>query len=75
MYCINGKVSKNQFIFQLCIYINYFSKTSFYFKMAAVNVICFMELTNERRFIRIVYVVVWLSYKENDYGYFHNLEK
>ena len=43
--------------------------------MAAVNVICFMELTNERRFIRIVYVVVWLSYKENDYGYFHNLEK
>ena len=51
------------------------SKTSFYFKMVVVNVICFMGLTNERWFIRIVYVVVWLSHKENDYGYFHNLEK
>ena len=38
MYYINGNVSKNQFTFQLCRYINYFSKTSFYFKMAAVNV-------------------------------------
>ena len=38
MYYINGKVSQNQFTFQLCIYINYFSKTSFYFKMVAVNV-------------------------------------
>ena len=37
MYYINGKVSQNQFTFQLCIY-NYFSKTSFYFKMASVNV-------------------------------------
>ena len=74
MYYINGKVSQNQFTFQLCIY-NYFSKTSFYFKMVVVNVICFMGLTNERWFIRIVYVVVCLSHKENDYGYFHNLEK
>lgn len=75
MYYINGKVSQNQFTFQLCIHINYFSKTSFYFKMVVVNVICFMGLTNERWFICIVYVVVWLSHKENDYGYFHNLEK
>ena len=43
--------------------------------MVVVNVICFMGLTNERWFIRIVYVVVWLSHKENDYGYFLNLEK
>ena len=43
--------------------------------MVVVNVICFMGLINERWFIRIVYVVVWLSHKENDYGYFHNLEK
>ena len=55
MYCINGKVSKNQFTFQLCIYINYFSKASFYFKMVVVNVICFIELTNGRWFIRRVY--------------------
>lgn len=38
MYYINGKVSKNQFTFKFCICINYFSKTSFYFKMGAVNV-------------------------------------
>lgn len=44
MYCINGKVSQNQFTFQLFIYINYFSKTSFYFKMAAVNVLLFKTL-------------------------------
>ena len=29
MYCINGKVSQNQLTFQLCIYINYISKSSF----------------------------------------------
>ena len=75
MYYINGKFLKINLLFNSAYYINYFSKTSFYFKMVVVNVICFMGLTNERWFICIVYVVVWLSHKENDYGYFHNLEK